>query len=237
MTCQWYNCKNSQDLRKIDDFNVCSFHENGGLFGTGDLFEQYAIIEEDFVNILKYIPLDRDNFNIFSPRFSDILIRSCVSIEIFFREWLNHYSFTSNEKIEKIRIKKKLTINDFYNAFGDIMKQRSIYVRQLNCELYPFQDWTENKALNWWDTYNQIKHNKASKQNNANLESGLNALAGLFLLHCEQIDSLKYLYKYSSTSLITVQWVRLKYIKTPLEAKRYLFLYRIKQTSPAHKIK
>jgi hypothetical protein len=225
-TCEWNGCEVSEVLREIES-----------IFGTGDLFEQYAIIEEDFVNIIKYIPLEKENFDIYSPRLSDILIRCCVSIEIFFREWLNHYSFSKNEKIRELRDKRRLTINDFYIAFSDSLKDSNVYIRQLNSDLYPFKEWTENSAPKWWDSYNKIKHNKTEKHNNANLESALNALAGLFLLHCEQIDSLRYLYKYSSTSLITIQWVRLKYIKSPLESKRYLFLYKIRQTSPAHHIR
>ena len=234
-TCKWYGCSEMKDLTDIGNIQVCEFHRKGGIFSTGDLYEQYAIIEEDFINILKYIPLQEENFNVFSPRFSDILIRCCVAIEVYFREWLNHYEFSNNEKVQKIREKSKQNINDFCIAFSDRIKDCYLKTRQLNTDVYPFKNWTEHCIPNWWDTYNNIKHPSMENKNSASLEMALNALAALFLLHCEQTDSLTYLYKFSSTSLISRQWVRLNYIKTPLESRRYLFLYEIPQNSPAHR--
>jgi len=229
--CDWYGCRKSENLVSVGENMVCEFHKNGGIFNTGDLFEQYVIIEEDFINIIKYIPLERENFKLVSPRFSDILIRCGVATEIFFREWLNHFEFSNRSDILKLREKKRLNINDFYKVFIDRIKNSQVYVRQLDEDIFPFVEWEEHVVPDWWDSYNNIKHHKADKQKNATLESALNALAALFLLHCKQADTFRYLCKYSNTNLITGMYIILNSIKTPLESKRFLFLYQIRKKS------
>ena len=232
--CDWNKCKVSEDLIAVETFNLCAFHKKGGIFNTGALFEQYAIIEEDFITILKYIPLQKENFGIASPRFSDLLIRCCVAIEIFFKEWINHYRYSENIDVIELRKKKKLNISDFNKVFSPILKDSKLFVRQLDEDIFPFENWEEHNAPSWWNCYNNIKHHNTEKENTATMEMAMNSLAALFILHCEQTDCLKYLYKFSSTNLISIQWVRLKYIKTPLESRRYLFLYKIPEKSPGH---
>lgn len=234
--CDWYNC-NSIDLSEVGEFQICDYHKRGGIFMTGALFEQYAIIEEDFITILKYIPLEKDNFKIVSPRFSDLLIRSCVAIEIFFKEWLNHFVFSNNEEIRKLRKKKNLNIKDFQNIFSSILKLSKLHVRQLDDSIIPFEKWDEHISPNWWTCYNNIKHHNTEKETPATLEMALNSLAALFVLHCEQINCLTYLYKYSNSNLTSSTWSRLQSIKTPLESKRYLFLYKIPMDSLAHQFR
>lgn len=240
--CTWHNCSITTDLIEKEGSFLCSFHSKGGVFSTDQLLDQYAIIEEDFITILKYLPLEKENLSVKSPRFSDILIRSCVGIEIFFREWLNDYKLSHESKIDKIRAKAKpvetgrdyIRFDDFHPIFSKYLTSASLKTRQLETCIYPFNGWTKRTPPAWWTTYNNVKHHRVDKGNVANMETALNALGALFLLHCTQIDSLTHLYKYSSSRLISKSWTMLNFIKTPMESKRYLFLYKIDSASPSH---
>lgn len=116
--CAWHGCNQLAMQSEENVLEVCEYHRQGGIFGRGTLFEQYAIIEEDFLRILKYVPLDKANFKLVSPRFSDILIRCCVNIEIFFKEWTDHIKYNETKFAIEIRKKKKKTINDFCVIFS-----------------------------------------------------------------------------------------------------------------------
>lgn len=37
---------------KLEGWNYCEFHNNGGVLGNGDTYDQYQIIEQDFIEIL-----------------------------------------------------------------------------------------------------------------------------------------------------------------------------------------
>ena len=40
---RWNGCNISENLTLVDNNMVCDFHKKGGIFFTGELFEQYAI--------------------------------------------------------------------------------------------------------------------------------------------------------------------------------------------------
>ena len=62
----------------------CEIHRRGGVFESGETYEQYQIIEQDFIDFIKIVPLNiEDNHKVYSPVLRDIIIRSCVQIELF----------------------------------------------------------------------------------------------------------------------------------------------------------
>ncbi len=174
-----------------------------------------------------------------SPILRDIIIRSCVQIEIFFKEWAkerctNNSDFILlrkyNEKYKNGEIKgaKNWTIGDYFVFLEDIKTDfdYKIFVLPLNDEIEPFEDWTANKQMFWWKAYNEIKHSGHKAKKQATLKAALYSLAGLFQLHCAQRDSLTYLKKYS-TIIFSENFGNLILekidITSPIDSKRYLF--------------
>ena len=80
-TCKYIEC----DIETSGNFEFCNYHLRGGVLGDGTAFGHYEIIEKDFINFIQIIPLDdKDHFKVYSPVLRDIIIRSCIEIEIFF---------------------------------------------------------------------------------------------------------------------------------------------------------
>ena len=93
--CKHLNCNETNEFQ-----NLCRYHWDGGVFGSGETYEHYQLIEEDFINFIKIIPLSDDrNMKVCSPVLRDLIIRSCVEIEIFFKEWAK-YECVNREDIE-----------------------------------------------------------------------------------------------------------------------------------------
>lgn len=216
----------------------CEYHTYGGMFGTGESFERYQIIEADFLQFIRTIPLHEDHFSVYSNVLRDIILRACVEIEVFFKEW-GRYEFTDKAgkfrlHVESIRkngeqIQSKYwKIKDYY-YFNSLYKP-AVYVRHFGTAIDPFKNWTLKKPPKWWDAYNSIKHDGHLYYKKANYENALNSLAALFQLHCMQLFSLIYLRSITSNefshngnpfrpSFRTVK----NNVSTPVDSKLYLF--------------
>lgn len=215
----------------------CSFHFRGGIFGNGETYEQYQVIEEDFINFIKIIPLkEPKNLEVTSPVLRDLIIRCCVQIEMFFKEWAK---FEYDEKLLNLYNKldkrtqeptgaRNWTFKNYYYFKENYISKRAIFIRDLDLIINPFSDWTNNSAPKWWNVYNSIKHDGINSKNECNLEMGLNAISALFLLHCTNLHSRSYLEKFVNITASKKTFGKIKIsfdkIKTPIDSKKFLFM-------------
>ena len=57
----------------------------------------------------------------------------------------------------------------------------------------PFEGWTSDAAarsLEWWESYNSVKHGRSMNYKQANLKNVLHALAALYLLEMYRIKEI-----------------------------------------------
>ena len=236
--CIYIDCKN-KIKRGFEDY--CDFHYSGGSFGNGETYEQYQLIEQDFINFIKVIPLnDEYHLKVHSPVLRDIILRSCTQIEIFLKEWGKYFIlkeidsklyksyYKLDKTTEKPRGVKNWTFGNYFEIKRDSFStQRKVYVSPLDKEIEPFQDWESAKNIPfWWNAYNSIKHNGLESKKDANLKNALYSLAALFQLHCENGYSNLFLKKYVSFNVQKfLGKVKIKHhnISSPIDSKRYLF--------------
>ena len=234
--CKHIDCK-LQSTRN----DYCSYHNSGGVFGSGETYEQYHIIEQDFIDFIKIVPMtEKENMNVYSPQLRDIIIRSCVQIELFFKEWakfdcsenqnpdLYKKYNTIDKRSEKIKGARNWNFRDYFPLKENNLLSYGLVVRELGSVINPFQQWiTENNSPEWWNVYNAIKHDGINSKKKVNLEIALESVAALFTMHCANPHSRAYLQQFASISIYTPflrkQVVKQSRITTPLDAKRYLF--------------
>jgi hypothetical protein len=218
----------------------CSFHYKGGVIADGETYEQYQVIEQDFINFIKIIPInDEDNLKVYSPVLRDIIIRCCVQIEIFFKEWAK-FECSEDESSDLFKLynvldkkngnlkgAKNWNFRDYFYLKDKYLKLRPIHVRELNMDLEPFKSWsTKENIPEWWNVYNSIKHDGIKSKKRVNLEITLESLAALFTLHCANRHSKEYLQQFSSISIENNgRLLKFKFgqITSPLDTKKYLF--------------
>lgn len=236
MICKHIECEE----RVAQGWHYCSFHRDGGVLGNGEMFEQYQIIEQDFIDFIKVVPINEPNhLKVYSPVLRDVIIRCCVGIEIFFKEWSKYICsedstdqlsveyFETNRQGE-IKGERRWTFGSYFQSFRDMFSEYdSIYVSPLNQEILPFESWEDKKNPPfWWKAYNSIKHSGASSKYDANLENALYSLSALFLMHCKNNYSRAYLDKYRNCHIrnrIRSVEVEFDSITTPLDSKQFLF--------------
>ena len=140
-----------EEETKQGGWKYCAYHQNGGELGNGGLFDQYQIIEQDFIDFIKIIPIDEEeHLKVYSPVLKDIIIRCCVQIETFFKEWAK-YSISNNSEISlyskymrlkggKLRKEREWTFGDYY-YFKSEFDRHKIFIRPMNQNLVPFETW------------------------------------------------------------------------------------------------
>jgi hypothetical protein len=234
-------CKHIECNVETEDYlGYCSFHFSGGVLGNGETYEQYEIIEQDFIEFIKTVPINEpSHLKVHSPVLRDIIIRSCVQIEVFFKEWAKYLCSEENDielfklyhekhkKSKGIKGARNWNFSDYFIIKEKFLMSRPIYVRPMESEVTPFNSWQTKQTIpEWWNSYNAIKHDGLNSKKIANLENALNSLSALFTLHCANGFSKNYLIEFSSPK-ITKHHSKLNVsfgqITSPLDSKRYLF--------------
>lgn len=223
-----------------NSLELCDFHSKGGVFNSGETYDLYQIIEQDFINFIKIVPInDPEHLKVHSPILQDIIIRSCVQIEFFFKEWakFEYRQFPNSSLVKKFnKIDKKTkkpkgarnwNFPDYFPFVESQLQNKKIYVRALENYIQPFAKWSKPELRpDWWNVYNGIKHDGINTKKEANLEMALYALAGLFLLHCSNEFSKQYLEQFVTNRVIKKggKFI-LEYgeLATPVDSKKYLF--------------
>ncbi len=169
------------------------------MFSSGYSMEIYKTIENDFINYIKYVPLDSEfektHLEVCSPILADLLLRICSQVEIFFTEWVKLLNFDDKNDADLMRgfkidkNGKRITPKIFdYIDFIDTqvgLKQEKVKVRPLNNKkLLPFSNPPDSNVPPWWTAYNKSKHDGFREKKRANLNNVMTSLSGLFLLHC-----------------------------------------------------
>lgn len=166
--------------------------ENLNIFNSGYSIEMYRIIEDDFIDFIRYVPLEESHLNVYSPKLADIIIRCCNQIETFFKEWLMLPSLDHLDKIEiyrnkvNIRMGPQLKIEDCRNFFEPRLglSERGLFVTTLDKYIYPFKEFSNRgNTPRWWTTHNKLKHHAYENRKEATLEVALDAISALFYLN------------------------------------------------------
>lgn len=149
-------------------------------------WKYYCILEEEFVELIKYIDLRESNFNTTSNIIIKQLQSVCSEFEIICKEFAD---IDMKDKKANIRdycqgiientkfILEELKIDRIQDLHINIRKTR-------NMVIYPFREWKEESPweLFWWKNYNNVKHSRTVNYESGNFESLLNALGALYFL-------------------------------------------------------
>ncbi len=141
---------------------------------TTKYWTYFRMLEDDCFNLSRYVAFDKKNFKVFSNE----IIRQLMSAAAEFDNICKKITGMSKEKT---------TITDYGKWFfqdNDTLKNATVYLRNTNIVLKPFEAWgeTKNDVMPWWGAYNEVKHHRSDKYIEGNLENLLNAIAALYYL-------------------------------------------------------
>lgn len=155
-------------------------------------WQYYLSLEEDFIRTLRFVELDKDNFDTYSIEFSKLLLLIGAEFESVTKELIHSVDAT-------------FKIGDISDIKGGILKyfpefcENEVRIPKYKFSHLPFNGWNNGEKLMWWDSYNSLKHNRLGNFKQANLETILYSIGGLLI-------ALVYLYRYRDDHKHLVSW-------------------------------
>ena len=147
----------------------------------------YIELENELLDISKYIPIDKLNKNTFSFKYMKLIFSICSELDTVFKELMDFKDETKNQP--NMNVYKNFMRENFPDFSSEI-----ILCNRLN-ELKPFENWLLNDSSPlWWKDYNDIKHfrtKEINQQENFKRSTQINTLYALSALY--QLET--YLYK------------------------------------------
>jgi hypothetical protein len=155
-------------------------------FENGGFWEYYKDLERQFEDFLEYVPYLEGNEKTYSFKLLNIFLSIGGHIDSAFKELARYPRFAEIESCKEIlkRTEKKLgIIESGIRAFDEIYAITSLPVT-FKClpKRIPITPFNCEKP-EWWNFYNDLKHDIAFNLKKANLETVRDALAGAFLLN------------------------------------------------------
>ncbi len=135
----------------------------------------FLALDEDVVNLSRYLELNEQNFACYSLELARILFAASSEIDVIAKRIC--LEITPNLKCDNIDKYRKQIIPK-YPQIGQTIIEIPRYGLMLN----PWKAWADDANPDWWRAYNDVKHERHIYFNHANLRNALNAVAGLFVL-------------------------------------------------------
>lgn len=144
----------------------------------------YIQIENELIDIFKYVELSTDNYKTYSSKFLKVFLQIGSEIDICFKEYLKLFQSNSASSIAKYKQQLQNYDVDFFDE--------SIEIKQLKTIVKPWEELKNNNTISWWMAYNKVKHERTNQvtintvtqeaYKFANLENVITSLSGLYVL-------------------------------------------------------
>lgn len=164
-------------------------HEDWVKLMNWDLYEKnywkyYLKLEQEFVDIMDYIEFAPENYSVYSVKLMQLLLSIGSEVDAVMKEICN------------VESKERPTIADYapivFKRYPSLVSQ-NICVFKRDVVLSPFVTWTleqPSKSLPFWNAYNDIKHHRTERYNQASFGVVANALAALFALNMYRLNEI-----------------------------------------------
>ena len=153
-------------------------------FEKDQVLQWYEWLENELLEILKYVPPADQNLATFSPRLASLIIESCGLLDSILRQISSDPEMVNG----KNKPRDKLDISDYANLYAskfDLPASKSILLLTPPRYLTPFSAWLgllsegEYQSPPWWRIHNELKHDRIANLRKARLEVAIESLCAL----------------------------------------------------------
>lgn len=160
---------------------------------SAQLLEWYERIEDGILEFAEHVPLIHTNDVITSPRLASYLLDACGLIDSVFREMTPDPA----NIVQQVVRRGDCGIKEFAVLHSQellLPKVRSILLVSPPRYFMPFKSWETVTSiqtycdLEWWNSYNALKHDRLSHLSRATLGTALEALSALHQVLARRLD-------------------------------------------------
>lgn len=151
------------------------------------VLRSYHSVESDFRTLFDYIEPHDANLNTYSTRLYEIFLRASTEFESNCKAILtaNNYVRAGDWNMNDYKKLEPATHLSKYRLKLTLWSPTSKI-------LQPLQPWGGGHALQWYQDYNKVKHNRSTEFHRANLSNTLDAVAALFIIVFSQFHFLSF---------------------------------------------
>lgn len=144
-----------------------------GVTAIDGLFAAESALEK----AVKFVPYCDKHVDVWSPQFGQIILDCASQIDSIWKAAEQTNNSSASKRNRTIEVHRKQ-----YEAI--ISSQKVIFFGGPNpAVIEPFDEWnsTPPKSPQWWNAYNDLKHDRFSNQSKATLRHAVDSVGGLFL--------------------------------------------------------
>lgn len=164
------------NLDEDEDYYITIPKSNTSFFDKD--FELVNEIFEDLKIIFSYVePID-EHLDVYSNKTRELILKASTEVETHWKELLKLNGYPDS---------RRLNTNDYCKLLEFINFDLHLYLDTYPTEktFKPFENWNCNqptKSLDWYNTYNSIKHDRTNTLDQAKLETAINAVGAVYIL-------------------------------------------------------
>lgn len=155
---------------------------------TTEIYNQSAKLDEirsfhsickSLTSLFDFIEPEPQNLTTYSNKIREALILGCTEVEYLLKKTLIDNNYTNMPR---------LNTKDYVKTLPYLkLEQYSVKLKMFpNIGSFsPFNNWSSSQpttSLNWYDSYNAVKHDRGSNKNRSNLEMLINAIAAIHII-------------------------------------------------------
>jgi len=176
------------------------------IFQRGLSWHSYLNLERDFIDVTRYVALDKNHGGVWSDKIAQLLLLTGSTVDSVFNEMRMSSFLEEFKPVIDLRQKSEPNIRDYREVYDPIYQLSNVELRaRYGLAEYgiisPFQPFALDKSPEWWNAYNDVKHGFFQNMIKGTLDNLIHALGALFTLNVLHKDSQQYL---ATTGVIRV---------------------------------
>lgn len=158
----------------------------------------YQNLEKDFIDVTRYVALERENGGTYSEKIAQLLLLIGSTVDSVFFEMRTSHALAGQKGVAGLQQNTEPNIGQYKEVYEPIyeLSKVEVFARHglTNYEtIKPFDPFLPKQSPVWWDAYNDIKHEFYQNWRKGTLDNLVNALGALFTLNVLHKDAQYYL--------------------------------------------
>jgi len=168
------------------------------IFHRGMAWHTYQNLERDFIDVTRYVALERENGATYSERIAQLLLLTGSTVDSIFFEMRTSPSLDGKNGVAELRQNPEPNIGQYRDVYEPIYQLSTVGVVAHHGltnygTIKPFDPFLPKQSPSWWVAYNDIKHEFYQNWRKGTLDNLVRALGALFTLNVLHKDAQYYL--------------------------------------------
>jgi hypothetical protein len=170
------------------------------VFERGISWHTFLGLENDLIDITRYVALTLDNSSTWSEKIAQLLLLTGSTVDSVFYEMRSSSLLPQTAQVLELARKNQPSIDDYREVYEPLFQLSNVEVEARHGladygTIKPFEGFSKNESPVWWRAYNEVKHEFFQNIWKGTLHHLVLAPGGLFVLNVLHKDSQQYLLK------------------------------------------